>query len=134
MKCGTVERKTTVDGTTFLGQVVRKSIANPRLKVKPGVSLARYRSLQMCLKGIIIKFLYSARPDWLKQRALSEYRCTESRCHAISQFVKCLEFFLVLCLFVVYSDVLYNIENENELLASMDIDYPVRNSTNNTVG
>ena len=30
-------------------------------------------------------------------------------------------------------DVLYNLENENELLASMDIDHPVRNSTNNTV-
>ena len=28
--------------------------------------------------------------------------------------------------------VLYNLENENELLASMDIDHPVRNSTNNT--
>ena len=30
-------------------------------------------------------------------------------------------------------DVLYNQENEKELLASMDIDHPVRNSTNNTV-
>ena len=29
--------------------------------------------------------------------------------------------------------VLYNQENEKELLASMDIDHPVRNSTNNTV-
>ena len=26
---------------------------------------------------IIIKFRYNARSDWLKQRALSEYRCTE---------------------------------------------------------
>ena len=25
----------------------------------------------------IIKFQYNARSDWLKQRALSEYRCTE---------------------------------------------------------
>ena len=30
-------------------------------------------------------------------------------------------------------DVLYNLENENELLAPMDIDHPVRNSTKNTV-
>ena len=29
--------------------------------------------------------------------------------------------------------VLCNLENENELLASMGIDHPVRNSTNNTV-
>ena len=81
----------------------------------------------------IIKFRYNARPDWLKQRALSEYRCTESRCHAISPFVKCLEFSLFFC-FVLYSDVLYNLENESEVLASMDIDHPLRNSTNNTVG
>ena len=26
---------------------------------------------------IVIKFRYNARSDWLKQRALSEYRCTE---------------------------------------------------------
>ena len=25
---------------------------------------------------IIIKFRYNARSDWLKERALSEYRCT----------------------------------------------------------
>ena len=31
--------------------------------------------------------------------------------------------------FVFYSDVLYNLENETELLASMDIDHPVRNGT-----
>ena len=30
-------------------------------------------------------------------------------------------------------DVLCNLENKNELLASMDIDHPARNSTNNTV-
>ena len=30
-------------------------------------------------------------------------------------------------------DVLYNVENENELLASMDIDHPVCNRTNNMV-
>ena len=30
-------------------------------------------------------------------------------------------------------DVLYNLENENELFASMDIDHPVRNSANDTV-
>ena len=90
----------------------------------------------ICRRGLslfVIKFRYNARPDWLKQRALSEYRCTESRCHAISPFVKCrscLSFFY----FVFYSDVLYNLENENEVLASMDIDHPVRNSTNNMFG
>ena len=42
MSWGDVERKTTVDGTAFLGSVVRKPInANPRLKVNPGFSLAR---------------------------------------------------------------------------------------------
>ena len=29
------------------------------------------------LRSFIIKFRYNARSDWLKQRALSEYRCTE---------------------------------------------------------
>ena len=92
--------------------------------------------------SFIIKFRYDARADWLKQRALSEYRCTEQRCHSISPFVKCLDFSLVyfiLFYFILFfnfffdPDVLYNLENENELLASMDIDHPVRNSTNNTV-
>ena len=32
-----------------------------------------------------------------------------------------------------YPYVLYNQENEKELLASMDLDHPVRNSTHNTV-
>ena len=82
------------------------------------------------LSIVIIKFRYNARADWLKQRALSEYRCTESRCHAISPFVKCLSEF---SLGFFYPDVLYNQENEKELLASMDIDHPVRNSTHNTV-
>ena len=44
MKWGDVERKTTADGTAFLGPVVRiiKPInTNPRLKVNPGFSLAR---------------------------------------------------------------------------------------------
>ena len=35
--------------------------------------------------------------------------------------------------FFFYPNVLFDQENENELLASMDIDHPVRNSTNNTV-
>ena len=39
----------------------------------------------------------------------------------------------VLSRFSFYPDVLYNQENEKELLVSMDIDHPVRNSTNNTV-
>ena len=43
---------------------------------------------------VIIKFLYNARVDWLNRRALSEYRCTEQRCHAINPFVKFLHFFL----------------------------------------
>ena len=43
-------------------------------------------------------------------------------------------FFCIVFCFVFYSDVLYNLENENEVLASMDIDHPVRNGTNNTVG
>ena len=46
------------------------------------------------LNSFIIKFRYNARDNWLKQRPLSEYRCTEQRCHAISPFVKCLVFFL----------------------------------------
>ena len=67
-------------------------------------------------------------------------------CHVLS--VKCLEFSLCfvksvffhnkLLFFVVvvccsYPDILYILEKENELLTSMDIDHPVRNSTNNTV-
>ena len=39
----------------------------------------------------------------------------------------------VLSRFSFYPDVLYNQGNEKELLASMDMDHPVRNSTNNTV-
>ena len=74
--------------------------------------------------NIIIKFLYNARADWLKQRALSEYRCTEQWCHAISPFVKFLDFSLGLLFFD--PNVFYNLENENELLASMDIDHPMR--------
>ena len=74
---------------------------------------------------IIIKFRYNARADWLKQRASSEYRCTEQWCHAISPFVKFLDFSLGLLLFFD-PNVFYNLENENELLASMDVDHPVR--------
>ena len=90
--------------------------------------------------NFIIKSRYNARADWLKLRALSEYRCTEKRCHAISPFVKCLDFslgflfiYLFIYLFFFYPDVLYNLENKNGLIASMDLDHPVRNSTNNTV-
>ena len=55
------------------------------------------------INKFIIKFRYNTCPDWLKQRALSEYRCTESRCHAISPFVKCLEFSLFFsCFFVLF--------------------------------
>ena len=81
--------------------------------------------------NFIIKFRYNARADWLKQRALSKYRYTQSRCHAISLFVKCLEFSSLF--FFFGPDFLYNLENENELFASMDIDHPVRNSANDTV-
>ena len=35
--------------------------------------------------------------------------------------------------FFFYPDVLYNLENEKELLVSMDIDHPVCNSANNMV-
>ena len=62
-------------------------------------------------------------------------RVQMQRCHAISPFVRRLDFslpsfyFYLLLLFVFYPDVLYNLKNENELLASMDIDHPVRNST-----
>ena len=94
--------------------------------------MADYRGLFL----IIIKFRYNARADWLKQHALSEYRCTEQWCHAVSPFVKFLDFSLVLSLFFD-PNVFYNLENENELLASMDIDHPVlihgKNRTNNTV-
>ena len=42
---------------------------------------------------------------------------------------------LSLFLFCFFTETSYNnLENENEVLASMDIDHPVRNSTNNTVG
>ena len=76
------------------------------------------------VNALIIKFRYNARADWLKQRALSEYRCTEQWCHAISPFVKFLDFSLGLLFFD--PNVFYNLENENELLASMDIDHPMR--------
>ena len=40
-----------------------------------------FREALKSIKGIlvhfVIKFRYNARSDWLKQRALSEYRCTE---------------------------------------------------------
>ena len=52
MRWGDVERKTTADGTAFLGPVVRKPInANPRSKVNP---LSRFfaRSLKIFLKVI----------------------------------------------------------------------------------
>ena len=39
----------------------------------------------------------------------------------------------VLSRFFFYPYVLYNQENEKELLASMDTDHPLRNSTNNSV-
>ena len=42
-------------------------------------------------------------------------------------------FFINIIVFFFYSNVLYNLENENDLSASMDIDHPVRNNTNNTV-
>ena len=89
-----------------------------------------YPDIARILKEFIIKFRYNARPDWLKQRALSEYRCTVSRHQPVCKMPGVLSLFL----FVFYSDVLYNLENENQVLASMDIDHPVRNSTNNTVG
>ena len=76
---------------------------------------------------VIIKFRYNTRADWLKKRART-YRCTESRCHAISPMVKC---WSSLSFFFFDPDLLFNLENE--LFASMDTDHPVRNSTNNTV-
>ena len=39
----------------------------------------------------------------------------------------------VLSRFLLPRRLIYNLENEKELLASMDIDHPVHNSTNNTV-
>ena len=42
-------------------------------------------------------------------------------------------FFCFFFCLINYPDVLYNLENENELLASMDIDHPQCNNTNNTV-
>ena len=51
------------------------------------------------------------------------YQRTDARSHGVTVF-----FF--------YPDVLYNQENEKELLVTMDIDHPVRESTgryNNTV-
>ena len=49
---------------------------------------------------VIIKFRCNTHADWLKQRALSEYRYTKQRCHAISPFVKCLDFSLGLFNFI----------------------------------
>ena len=49
----------------------------------------------------IIKFRYNARTDWLKQRALSEYRCTEQQCHAISPFANFLDFSLGFIYFII---------------------------------
>ena len=49
----------------------------------------------------IIKFRYNARADWLKQRALSEYRCTEQRCHTISLFANFLDFSLGFIYFII---------------------------------
>ena len=40
---------------------------------------------------------------------------------------------LLLYIYFFYPGVLYNLENENELLASIDIGHPLRNSTNNTM-
>ena len=54
-----------------------------------------------CLIIFIIKFRYNARADWLKQRALSEYRCTEQRCHAISPFANFLDFSLGFIYFII---------------------------------
>ena len=84
----------------------------------------KQQSYRPGINKVIIKFRYNARADWLKQRALSEYRCTEQWCHAISPFVKFLDFSLGLLFFD--PNVFYNLENENELLASMDIDHPMR--------
>ena len=36
-----------------------------------------WKGIFWLLHDFIIKFRYNARSDWLKQRALSEYRCTE---------------------------------------------------------
>ena len=98
-------------------------------ETKTTISMIKQKPIKMgsWLKLIflfIIKFRYNARADWLKQRALSEYRCTEQWCHAISPFVKFLDFSLGLLFFD--PNVFYNLENENELLASMDIDHPMR--------
>ena len=37
--------------------------------------------------AFIIKFRSNARADWLKQRALSEYRCTEQRCQPSARLI-----------------------------------------------
>ena len=57
--------------------------------------------IKMFPNSIIIKFRYNARADWLKQRALSEYRCTEMRCHAISPFANFLDFSLGFIYFII---------------------------------
>ena len=79
---------------------------------------------------IFIKFRYNARPDWLKQRALSEYRCTESRCHAISPFVKCLSEFSLGFFFTHTSE---KPGKRKRALSFNGYRPSVRNSTNNTV-
>ena len=112
-------------------RILTTRFSETRQQIRVTRELLNQIALKTVLLKIIIKFRYNARPDWLKQRALSEYRCTESRCHAISPFVKCQSEFSLG--FFFYPDVLCNQENEKELLASMDIDHPVRNSTNNTV-
>ena len=54
----------------------------------------------------------------------------EQRCHAISQFANFLDFsfgfIYVIIIIIIIISIFYNPENDNELLASMDIDHPVR--------
>ena len=81
---------------------------------------------------IIIKFSYNARSDRLKQCTLSEYRCTEElsrhRGNMADQFPS---FSLG---FSLDPDIFFDLENENEneLLASVNLESPVGNSTNCT--
>ena len=61
------------------------------------------------------------------------YQSTDARSHGVTPSARLLKCLSEFPLGFFYPDVLYNQENEKELLASMDIDHPVCNSTNNTV-
>ncbi len=77
----------------------------------------------------IIKFSYNARTDWLKRCTLSGYRCMEElSLHRPDQFPN------VSLRFCLDPDIFFDLEkeSENEILAWLNLERPVSNSTNCT--